>query len=202
MTRVGWIFGVALMATGCGPEPSVRAQVSPPVEVQPRPSEPAVPEPPIVKEASETHPWAPPVPLREWEFIVLHHTATSEGDVAVIDKEHQKRKDSSGEPWRGIGYHFLIGNGKGMKDGEVEPTFRWKEQADGAHAGSLKHNERGIGICLVGNFNKTAPTKKQLASLKKLMDWLREETGIPDERVLKHSDIKTTACPGMKFKQP
>jgi N-acetyl-anhydromuramyl-L-alanine amidase AmpD len=142
------------------------------------------------------------VALREWEYIVLHHTATSEGDVAVIDREHQKRKDSSGAPWRGIGYHFLIGNGKGMKDGAIEPTFRWTEQADGAHAGSLRHNERGIGICLVGNFNKTAPTKKQLASLKKLTQWLQQEIGIPDARVLKHSEIKVTDCPGKRFKGP
>ncbi len=146
--------------------------------------------------------WRPEVPLRDWEFIVLHHTATEMGDVAAINREHQQRKDSSGAHWRGIAYHFLIGNGRGMQDGAIEPTFRWTEQSDGAHAGSLKHNERGIGICLVGNFNKTPPTRKQLASLKSLMDWLQQEAGIPAERVLRHSDIKTTDCPGRKFSLP
>jgi len=146
--------------------------------------------------------WSPAIPLRDWEFIVLHHTATDVGDVATINKEHQKRKDSTGGAWRGIGYHFLIGNGKGMPDGAVEPTFRWTEQSDGAHAGSLRHNERGIGICLVGNFNKSAPTKKQLAALQDLMAWLQKEAGIPDQRVLRHSDIKPTACPGKKLPLP
>jgi N-acetyl-anhydromuramyl-L-alanine amidase AmpD len=140
--------------------------------------------------------------LKDWEFIVLHHTATVEGDVATIDKEHQKRKDSSGAAWRGIGYHFLIGNGKGMPDGAIEPTFRWQEQADGAHAGSLRHNERGIGVCLVGNFNRSPPTKKQLQSLKTLLAWLQQEAAIPDSRVIRHSDIKPTACPGSKFVRP
>jgi N-acetyl-anhydromuramyl-L-alanine amidase AmpD len=199
MTGVRWIVGVVLMASGCGPEPSIRVQASPPVASPPA-VEPAA-KAPVGQEVSRADAWAPPVPLREWEFIVLHHTATDEGDVAVIHQEHQKRKDSAGVAWRGIGYHFLIGNGKGMADGAVEPTFRWTEQAEGAHAGSLKHNERGIGVCLVGNFNKTAPTKKQLASLKRLMEWLKAETGIPEERVLKHSDIKTTACPGKKFRR-
>jgi len=167
--------------------------------------EAAPPASPSIAEESRTEPespWAPPVPLHDWEFIVLHHTATEEGSVGAINREHQQRKDSSGAAWRGIGYHFLIGNGKGMKDGAIEPTFRWKEQSSGAHAGSLKHNERGIGVCLVGNFNKSAPTKKQLASLKELLAWLQQETGIPDQRVLKHSDIRTTACPGKKFARP
>ncbi len=207
------ILGLAIAApawlgSGCGPEPSALAQAPTPSSLTPptlskvqTPRSNVEPDPSATKEQAPQG-WQPRVPLREWEFIVLHHTATAEGDVPTINKEHQKRKDSGGAAWRGIGYHFLIGNGKGMKDGEIEPTFRWIEQADGAHAGSLPHNERGIGICLVGNFNKTVPTKKQLASLKKLMAWLKTETDIPDERILKHSDIKSTACPGKKFPQP
>ena len=201
MARAKWIVGIALSAvvSGCGPEPTVRAESPPPAVTASPAAEPATP-----AEAAASHqdPWRPSAPLRDWEFIVLHHTATDEGDVATIHREHQKRKDSGGTPWRGIGYHFLIGNGKGMKDGEVEPTFRWQEQSDGAHAGSLKHNQRGIGICLVGNFNKRAPTRKQMASLKRLLEWLQQEMGIPEARVLKHSDIKVTDCPGKKFRLP
>src|SRR6185369_5851266 len=85
---------------------------------------------------------------RAWRFVVLHHTATETGDVETIDENHRARTDSSGRPWLGIGYHFVIGNGQGMADGLVEPTFRWNDQLHGAHAGDQIHNEYGIGICL------------------------------------------------------
>ncbi len=201
----GLILTVMLAApaqalVGCGPEPGAVAQSSIPPQPRreplPSPPEPAVPA------ARDDSPWTPDAPLFDWEYIVLHHTATTVGDVESINREHQKRKDSRGAAWRGIAYHFLIGNGRGMQDGEVAATFRWQEQSEGAHAGSLKHNQKGIGICLVGDFNKSAPTKKQLASLKSLLAWLEAATGIPRERILRHSDIRSTACPGKKFKLP
>jgi hypothetical protein len=103
--------------------------------------------------------WKPTVASRDWKHIVIHHTATTSGSVESIHAAHLKNKDKNGNPWLGIGYHFVIGNGDGMPDGLVEPTFRWRTQIQGAHAGSSNkdYNERGIGICLVGNFEKTPP---------------------------------------------
>ena len=63
--------------------------------------------------------------LRDWDYIVLHHTASESGSVASIHEEHLRRKDKNGNAWLGIGYHFVIGNGSGMDDGEIEPTFRF-----------------------------------------------------------------------------
>ena len=57
-----------------------------------------------------------------------------------------------------------------MADGAIESTFRWRTQIQGAHAGSNNkdYNERGIGICLVGNFEKSPPTPAQKRSIKLL----------------------------------
>jgi N-acetyl-anhydromuramyl-L-alanine amidase AmpD len=137
--------------------------------------------------------------LREWKYIVLHHTATETGSVESIDTAHKLRKDASGNPWRGIGYHFLIGNGRGMKDGEVAATFRWKDQTDGAHAGNAQYNSQGIGICLVGNFDDEPPTPAQMKSLRDLMTTLRGECRIGIAEIVRHTDIKATACPGKRF---
>ena len=102
------------------------------------------------------------------------HTATASGSVETIHAAHRRRKDSAGRPWRGIGYHFLIGNGHGMPDGAVEPTFRWTEQLAGAHAGTRPHNARGVGVALVGDFTKHPPTAKQLAAAVRLTAHLRQ----------------------------
>lgn len=134
---------------------------------------------------------------------MIHHTASETGSVESIHEEHIKRKDKSGNPWMGIGYHFVIGNGKGMNDGAAEPTFRWKTQIQGAHAGSAdpEYNQLGIGICLVGNFEKTAPTAEQLRTVKELVQTLKAEYKISTKNVVGHSDVRTggTACPGKLF---
>ena len=138
-------------------------------------------------------------PERPWRYIVLHHTGTDWGNVESINRAHLQRKDKRGRHWLGIGYDFVIGNGHGMGDGEIQPTFRWKQQIQGAHAGVKKYNEYGIGIAVIGNFEKTKPTPAQLASVKLLVTALCQRYGIPPENVLGHREIKATACPGKYF---
>ncbi len=137
--------------------------------------------------------------LREWKYIVLHHSATEVGSVESIDAAHKQRKDADGNPWRGIGYHFVVGNGRGMRDGEVAATFRWAEQCEGAHAGDLQYNTQGVGVCLIGNFEMEPPTPAQLDSLNKLVTTLRKECQIDAKGIVRHTDIKATACPGKRF---
>lgn len=86
-----------------------------------------------------------------------------------------------------------------MKDGEVAATFRWTDQLAGAHAGDATYNQYGIGICLVGNFETTAPTGAQLKSAKTLIASLKSRFGIDADRVLKHGELKATACPGSRL---
>jgi hypothetical protein len=150
-----------------------------------------------------SNPWRPTVASRDWQHIVIHHTATKSGSVESINAAHLKNKDKSGNPWLGIGYHFVIGNGDGMSDGVIEPTFRWRTQIQGAHAGSTNkdYNERGIGICLVGNFEKSPPTAAQRKSVKLLVQTLRAEYKIPSSSIVGHKDIRASAteCPGKLF---
>jgi hypothetical protein len=143
--------------------------------------------------------WKLKAEARQWNSIVIHHTATTRGNVESIHEAHRKRKDSQGNHWRGIGYHFVIGNGKGMRDGAIEPTFRWRQQLHGAHAGDNEHNQHGIGIALIGNFEKHSPTASQLVAIKRLVGALKGTYGISGEKIIGHGEIKATACPGKFF---
>ena len=136
---------------------------------------------------------------RPWDFIVLHHSATTSGSVESIHRGHRSRKDSNGKSWLGIGYHFVIGNGNGMVDGEISATFRWMQQLHGAHSGSLRHNDRGIGICLIGNFEESKPTAAQRESVTQLIQSLADRYNIPKKRVIGHYQVRATACPGRHF---
>ena len=146
-----------------------------------------------------TNPWKPELEARDWNYIVLHHTASTSGSVESIHQEHLKRKDKAGNSWLGIGYHFVIGNGNGMEDGEIEPTFRWRQQLQGAHAGVADFNQHGIGIVLIGNFENTPPSEAQTASVKRLVGVLKREYGVAGNRVVGHNDVKATECPGKHF---
>ena len=143
--------------------------------------------------------WTAGVAESDWEYVVLHHSASESGSVQSIHEEHRRRKDAMGNSWLGIGYHFVIGNGQGMKDGAVEPTFRWEEQLHGAHSGDPLFNARGIGICLIGNFEKTPPSKAQLTAVKELVKTLAGRHQIVREKIIGHASVKATACPGKHF---
>ena len=134
----------------------------------------------------------------KWKYIVIHHTATERGSAAGIDRYHREQRRMV----NGMAYHFLIGNGKGMVDGEIAIGNRWKRQIKGGHLASEALNNKAIGICLVGNFEAGRPTKKQMASLKALVDYLTKRCSIPRTSVQKHQEINTkpTNCPGKNFK--
>jgi len=133
---------------------------------------------------------------RRWKYIVLHHSATDSGSAAVFDR-YAKQKLG----WRGVGYDFVIGNGKGCPDGMVETTFRWEQQTDGAHAGVAEYNKYGIGICLVGNFERSYATHRQVDSLVALVNYLQGRCEIPTHHIYGHRHVrpKGTLCPGRNF---
>jgi len=136
--------------------------------------------------------WAPQVPPRAWRWIVIHHSASEAGSMAVFDKEHRAKG------WDGVGYHFVIGNGSNSGDGQIEVTPRWPVQKWGAHAKTLdnRFNEYGIGICMVGNFDVERPTPAQVRSLTRLTAYLMQTYHISPQNVLGHRDTKPTDCPG------
>lgn len=142
-------------------------------------------------------------PWRPWQWIVLHHSATAAGNLASIDAFHRNVRG-----WDEVGYHFVIGNGSLSPDGGIEVSPRWTKQKHGAHcrvAGHPEYNELGIGICLVGNFEETAPTPAQIASARALVALLSDWFHIPAWRIRGHGHLANTAdrfhtaCPGRHF---
>lgn len=132
-----------------------------------------------------------------WRYIVVHHTATKDGNADTINSLHLRRG------WKeGMGYHFLIDNGTaGRADGEIETGRRWERQMDGAHANKANMNHIGIGISMVGNFSETVPSEAQLASLVQLVKTLQMRYGIPLSNVIGHRHVPgaSTECPGNNF---
>lgn len=142
-------------------------------------------------------PVIPLYPAKRWIYIVIHHTATHDGDAYSIDRLHHKRGF-----WNGLGYHFLINNGtSGKVDGQIQVGPRWVKQQDGAHANAAGMNEKGIGIVLVGNYSVDYVSAVEMDMLVFLVKTLQKYYRIPNKNVIRHSDVpgKNTECPGLNF---
>jgi hypothetical protein len=130
-----------------------------------------------------------------WRWIVAHHSAIRYGNAAIYGRAHRERGMENG-----LAYHFVIGNGVDSRDGEIEIGPRWLKQIQGGHVHREAINEIGIGICLVGNFERTKPTVKQMAAFQELVDYLRSVAGAKVRfAVHKEIDPGRTACPGRFF---
>lgn len=116
------------------------------------------------------------------ERIFLHHSACSSCTAEQIHQWHLNNG------WEGAGYHFLV-----RKDGQI---YRLRPEAFvGAHAYGSNYNS--IGICAEGNFENESMPEAQKNSLIELVSYLKGKYGI--SKVLKHSDVNNTACPGKNY---
>jgi len=136
---------------------------------------------------------------RPWRYVILHHSASAAGSYSQIDAEHRKVLG-----YDGCGYHFVIGNGTGSGDGQIEVAQRWINQKHGVHCRNAKNadiDEYSIGICFIGDLDKEPPTPRQLAAAKVLLAYLSARYEIPRGRIDTHAHLAATptVCPGKRF---
>jgi len=115
-----------------------------------------------------------------WRAIVIHDSGSLVGSAKTIDRAHRRLGRD------GLGYHFVINNASGGEDGRIERGPRWRGQIRGAHSigdGSQWFNEHAIGICVIGDFQRQAPTSAQIDRLVRLVQLLQTRLGIPSDEI-------------------
>jgi N-acetylmuramoyl-L-alanine amidase len=137
-----------------------------------------------------------PLDAKRWQSIVIHHSGSLYGTPAGIEAQHKAMN------LEGLGFHFVIGNGSGLSDGEVHVGYRWLDQLPGAHVAGEKgdfYNRNSIGICLVGDGRRKGFTQEQERRLAQLVGALCDKLGIPADHVYLHSDLAKVDDPGRLF---
>ena len=130
-----------------------------------------------------------PVAANHWKYIYIHHTQTASGNALSLAQATD-----------GMGDHFVIGNGDGLMDGEIQLGQRWNQQQSARPpAGANRINAECISIALVGDFDKTIPTPTQLRRLAQLVGALQGELHVPAANVLVLDNPKTPAGIGRYF---
>lgn len=135
-------------------------------------------------------------------FIVIHHSQTKDGvakDWEAIRRFHVERKG-----WSDVGYHYGI-----ERVGErVAVQIGRSESTPGAHCKHAGFNQKSLGLCVVGNFDLTAPDEQLIVVLRGLVETLRHLYSIPRDHVLGHREAQmhdvtlktpTKTCPGNLF---
>jgi hypothetical protein len=133
----------------------------------------------------------------KWTTIVIHHLGQPAGSPESLDRAHRNSGLS------GLGYHFLIGNGNGLDNGDVHIGYRWLDQTAAARPRSVAPTQWDggiISICLIGNGNRRPFTEQQLIHLSYLVQRLQLKLSIPPSRVFLAQEIGSHATsPGKYF---
>jgi hypothetical protein len=141
-----------------------------------------------------------------WKAIVIHDSGSPAGDMASIERRHLDAGLT------GLGFHFVIGNGHGLDDGQVSVGYRWERQLPGAHASAGMRTTRpmravagpldadalnrcAVAICLVGNADRRPYTDAQLRELAGLVRSLQAELGIGADAVYFRKELRPGPIP-------
>lgn len=149
--------------------------------------------------------------------IVIHHSATDDSETLswpairryhtsykcegkIIKPEAVKDLIAQGapvqKPWRDIGYHFGIE----QVGRQFEILVGRMLTETGAHCPQGNMNRNGIGICLVGNFDKEPPPPAQWDLAVRLVQSLMQTFIITPARVFGHRELNPhKTCPGQLF---
>lgn len=141
------------------------------------------------------HTGAPIEPGR-WDSIVIYHSASPYGSPESLDARQQQHTREA------MGFHFLIGNGSGMDNGDIHVGSRWLGQRPGLHGfaqTAAADPQRAIGVCLIGDGNRRPFSQIQVQRLAQLVAALSRELNIPPERVYLQSELGQAASPGRYF---
>ena len=132
-----------------------------------------------------------PAQPNHWKYIYIRHTRTASGNALTL-----------GQNSHGIGDHFVIGNGEGAIDGEIQIGQRWNQQLSASAPTTAATIDKDcISICLVGDFDRTVPTSTQLRRLAQLTGALQGRLNISSSQILLVDASNTPAGLGRYFPQ-
>ena len=119
---------------------------------------------------------------RRWEQIRIHYSGTKEGNIQQLAFLNRLAGGKD------INCHFVICNGLGGDDGQIQPSEKWRRQwlvnseyPDEGLQSSGK--EQCIYICVIADGEKTGPTELQREVTEALVQGLCHKFNIPSESI-------------------
>ncbi len=131
-----------------------------------------------------------PIASGQWRYIRIHHSRTMGGNALTLAQTSPA----------GLGDHFVVGNGDGSLDGEIQIGQRWNQQQPAiSPVGSPSVDPNCLSICVIGDFDHGVPTPLQMRRLTQLVCSLQVRLQISPDRVLLGNPPGSTAGLGRYF---
>ncbi|MGC8624215.1 MAG: hypothetical protein ACP5I8_03560 [Phycisphaerae bacterium] len=133
-----------------------------------------------------------------WNYIIVYQSGKLSGNAAAISEGKDIggliKPLNAGNMTQGAEFHFVVdntNNGIGNPDGYVQQGLAWREQLSTAPYFSwpylIPHHQiayaNAVGVCLVGDINRTNYSSSQVHSLLALVRTLQRRLNIPDSCV-------------------
>jgi hypothetical protein len=115
-------------------------------------------------------------PTDRWNRIEICYSGTKAGNIEQLSSLNGLTNPDN------INCHFVICNGLGAADGQIQPNERWRRQLSiipDRHHGS----SRTIRICIISDGKTTLPTDFQTKRADALLDGLHQKYNIQPESI-------------------
>ena len=117
-----------------------------------------------------------------WTAIAIHFSGDSYGSARTLNELHER------QGFGGLAFHFVISNGRGAPDGQIDIGFRWRwrgqiSEADGWRSAWSTAPDDEVHICLIGDGSRETPTEAQIRELVWLVRQLQNRFHISARRV-------------------
>jgi len=128
------------------------------------------------------------------------HTSYRHGGDIITKEQYYDLKAEGAQglvlPWNGPGYHWFA---EYLSDGNPWIIQGRSMMQTGAHCSQQGMNRKGIGVCVVGNYDVAPPPEDLFEKSADHVAWLCRMYRIPVENVVAHRDYASKTCPGSKF---
>lgn len=116
-----------------------------------------------------------------WDRIEICYSGTKSGNIKQLAS-----KDGLTNPDE-INCHFVICNGSGASDGQIQVTERWQKQMSIITDQSKQNSYKTIRICVISDDETSIPTDFQVKRKEALVEGLLRRFDISPDSIF-HSD--------------
>jgi hypothetical protein len=111
--------------------------------------------------------------LARWESIEVYYSGTNAGNIEQLASLSGVASSDD------INCHFVVCNGLGGSDGQIQATEKWQEQWSVIPDHTWYGSSRTIRICLVADGKSVRPTNSQIKRTEALVEALLMKFSVP-----------------------
>jgi len=112
-----------------------------------------------------------------WESVEIYFSGTKAGNVAQLASLSGLTNSDD------INCHFVICNGLGGRDGQIQTTEKWQKQWSVIPDHTWYGSSRTIRVCLVADGRSVRPTNAQIKRTEALIESLAMKFNVPATKI-------------------